>query len=316
MLEPTYRQALSHAWKLAWHHKITWIVGLLSVFLGQLGLSNFVGQLVSELFSNSSWWPASWGIIIINTKEQLFWFLWTAVLVAALAVFVLVAAVCAQGALLVMAVHWYRTHLVMPLSHAWREGVKHFWGILAINFLEKIFLSVILATVLFSVNLFPASTAGLLGQILLVAIGIFLALVVSVVAILALGYTVIDRVPAVMAVGRGYALFKHHLLVSLELSALLLACNAIVVAVVSFALLMALVPSALVTVFAGVTGYVQLLAVAVTLYLFVVVLSLCLVGAAYNTFTTAAWMFVFMKMHHEGLTSRIMHHAAHLFRRR
>lgn len=316
MLEPTYRQALSHAWKLAWHHKITWIVGLLSVFLGQLGLSNFVGQLISELFTNSRWWPASWGVVTIATKEQFFWFLWVVVLAVAVAMFVLVAAVCAQGALLVMAVHWYRTHTMVSLSRAWREGVKHFWGILAINFLEKICLSAVLAIVLFSVNLFPASAAGLFGQILLVSAGVFLALIVSVVSIFALGYTVIDRVPVVEAVDRGYALFKHHMLVSLELSALLFVCNAVVMAVVSFALLIALVPSALVSVLAGVTGYVQLFTVSVTLYLFVVVLFLCLIGAVYNTFTTAAWMFLFMKMHHEGLASRILHHAAHLFGRR
>lgn len=254
------------------------------------------------------------GVILISTNEQWFWFIWALIIVAAAALFILVAAVCAQGALFVIAIRWYRTHLVPSLSSAWHEGAKHFWGVLAINFLEKVTLSALLATVLLSLSLFsPGTTAGLFGQILVVAAGIFLALIISTVTIYALGFTVVDEVPVVEAVWRGYSLFKHHVLVSLELSALLLLCNAVVIAVVSFALILALIPTSLFTLAVGFTGYTSLLVVSVTLYLFVVCFLLGVIGAAYNTFTTASWVYLFMKMHHEGLVSRLLHHTGKLF---
>lgn len=307
MLEPTYRQALSHAWKLTWHHKMVWIVGLLSVFLGQMGLSNFFGQLFAKFLTDEKWWPSSWGVMRIVTGEQLFWFSWTVLLVFGLLMFFLVAAVCAQGALLTMAIHWYHYHTVPSVTTAWRHGVKHFWGILAINFLEKLSLSAVLAAVLMSLNLFSSSTAGFFGQIVVVAAGLFLALVISATSIYALGYTVIDSVPVVEAVGRGYALFRRHLMVSLELSAVLILCNALVFAVISFIGILALLPSFLLMLFAGFTGYVKLLTVSMVLYLFLMVFMSMLVGAAFNVFTVSAWMYLFLKMHKEGLASRVLH---------
>jgi hypothetical protein len=32
MHEPTYRQALTHAWHLVWHNKILWAFGIILVF--------------------------------------------------------------------------------------------------------------------------------------------------------------------------------------------------------------------------------------------------------------------------------------------
>jgi len=45
MQEPTYRDALSHAWHTVWHHKILWIFGLLSLFVGQFGANDFIGKI-------------------------------------------------------------------------------------------------------------------------------------------------------------------------------------------------------------------------------------------------------------------------------
>jgi hypothetical protein len=54
MKEPTYRQTLAQAWNLVWHHKVLWILGLLSVFLGQLGFSDMFGRVWSFFDSSLS----------------------------------------------------------------------------------------------------------------------------------------------------------------------------------------------------------------------------------------------------------------------
>jgi hypothetical protein len=312
MLDPTYRQALSHAWKLTWHHKIIWIAGMLSIFLGQLGLTNFVGELTGKLFTDNSWWPSSWGVVKLISNEQLFWFTWTMFIIVGAALFIVVTAACAQGALIMMALHWYRSHMVPTLSSAWRAGSRHVGPILLINLLEKLCLSAVLAAVLSTTQLFDNSTAALFWQIVCVSLGVLLALIISSVAIYSLGYVVLDNAPVVEAVARGWRLLSRHLLVSFELAVVLLACNALVLSAISFAAILAFVPSFIVSVTAAATGYAKLLTVAMVVYMFFATLFAILIGAAFNAFTTSAWMYLFMKMHGEGLTSRLSHFAQRL----
>lgn len=315
MLEPTYRQALSHAWKLTWHHKIIWIAGMLSVFLGQMGITNFVGELLGKLFTDSSWWPTSWGVIRLISSDQLFWFTWTLFLIVGALLFIVVTAACAQGALIIMALHWYRSHTVPTLSSAWRAGARHVGGILAINILEKFCLSTVLAVVLSVTQVFGTSTAALFWQIITVSLGMLAALIISTVATYSLGYIVLDNATVIEAVGRGFNLLSRHLLVSFELAVILLACNALVLSAVSFAAILAFVPSFFVSIAAGATGYATLLTVAMVVYLFFAILFAVVIGAAFNSFTTSAWMYLFMKMHEGGLASRLGHWFSRFVRR-
>jgi hypothetical protein len=307
MHEPTYREALGHAWKLTWHHKSLWVLGLLSVFLGQFGLSNFLGQLISKVFfADASWWPASWGAIHIVSPDQFLWFSWLSFIVAALAMFVLAASVCAQGALISTAVHYFNVHMVLSIHNAWRQGVKHFWRILGINVLEKLLLSLILWVIIESLGVVGSiSIMGFFLQVLVIAVGIFLALAISTVAIFTLGYCMVDNQGLIDALSQGWHLFRRHVLVSLELSIMLLLCNALVFAALWFGSFLVLIPSFFLSLAAGFTGYLTLLSISVAAYVFLFVLVVALLGAVFNAFTTSAWMYLFMHMYHEGLGSRL-----------
>lgn len=318
MLEPSYRQAINHAWKLVWHHRILWIFGLLSVFIGQFGLNNFTGEFISKLMSDSNWWPASWGVFHIQSWEQVFWFVWAAFIFLSLAALILIAAVSAQGALIDSAQQYYRTHTLPNLTKAWHKGVRHFWRLLALNIFEKVIMAVLLAIVLALVNMFSGtSTLAFFGAVITVGIGFFLALGVSTVITYALGYIVAeDELYLSRALARSWRLFSRHLLVSLELSIILLLLNLLVVVVISLGSFAVLIPSFFISIGAGVTGYTQLLVVSVGLYLCLFVAFVALVGAIFNAFTTSAWMYLFMKMHHEGMASRVLHHARQLLLRK
>jgi hypothetical protein len=39
------------------------------------------------------------------------------------------------------------------------------------------------------------------------------------------------------------------------------------------------------------------------------------VAGVFNAFVTCAWVYLFMKMHHEGVVSRVIHFLKNLFRR-
>ncbi|MSU75049.1 MAG: hypothetical protein EXS55_00835 [Candidatus Magasanikbacteria bacterium] len=317
MQEPTYREALGHAWKLTWHHKSMWVLGLLSIFLGQFGLSNFLGQLISKIFfEDNSWWPASWGAIHIVSPDQFLWFGWISFIVAALILFIVAASVCAEGALIATAVHYFNVHTVLSIHNAWRQGVKHFWRILGINVLEKLLLSIILWAIIELMAVVGGiSIMGFFLQVLVIAAGVFLALAISTVAIFTLGYCIVDNQGLIDALAEGWHLFRRHVLVSLELSIMLLLCNALVFAALWFGSFLVLIPSFFLSVAAGFTGYLTILAISVAAYVFLFVLVIAFLGAIFNAFTTSAWMYLFMHMYHEGLASRVAHWAGKILKR-
>ena len=317
MHEPTYRPAIVHAWKLVWHHKTTWILGLLTVLLGQFGLSDFIGQLIAKFVSSdASWWPASWGAIHIATPEQFFWFGWALFILVAIGFFVVAATVCAQGALIATAIHWYNVHTILPLRKAWRQGVKHFWRILAINVLEKLLLAVVLALVVELSSFFTlSSNAGLAALALIMGVGLFVAMAISVIAVYALGYVMVEDRPVIEGVGLGWTLFHNHLMVSFELSALVVLGNLILLAAAYVGALIVLIPSFIISLVAGFSGLAGLFSVATVVYLFLVVVVVAVVAAVYTAFTTSAWIYLFMKMYHEGVKSRLFHWVRTVFQR-
>jgi hypothetical protein len=308
--------AIGKAWNLVWEHKILWVFGLLSIFLGQFGLSNFLGQIIGKEFFGDSIWPTSWGAINVSTPEEIFWFVWTLLIILGLFLVIVVAAVCAQGALVATAVHWYHKKKILPAGDAWRQGVKHFWSVLTINILEKLCLSFLLSLVFFGIKFFTStSLVGLFGLIVYVAVALFLALVISTVSIYALGYTVVDNLTVPQAVHRAWQLFSAHLLVSLELSIMLVLLNAMAVLALSLFSFLVLVPSFFISILAGFSGLVNLLYVAVFLYLILFLIFAALVGAVFNAFTISAWMYLFSHMHKHGLRSTLVYWWSAIFKR-
>ena len=307
MHEPTYRQAFKEAWCLTWHNKLLWILGLLSVLVGQLGINNFIGQLT---VSNSPALQLILGIVrsvAHGTYSVTVWSVWLLVIVVVLGAALVLVTVAAQGALIGAVTAWYR-HKKLDITAAWHKGVRHFWRLLLLNVVEKI----VLAGLFFSIAYIGAGlnldgyTSDMALFILSLAAALFVAFVVTTVSVYAAGYIVEEELPWLQALARAWQLFHDHLLVSLELSLLLLLSALGIVLLVLMVSVWVLVPSVLFTVAAGFTGILALIGVGVVVTNIVFILFVVFVGAIYNTFVTSAWMYLFMKMHHEGVGSRIL----------
>lgn len=320
MFEPSYRQALTHAWQLVWRHKILWVFGLISVLAGQFGLNNFVGQLAFFFQGGTidlGFWSSLgyWFLDATSTTHGLVMFLWLSCIAVSLVALLAVAAVSAEGALIAVAAGWYRTRTVMSLSHAWHRGVKHFWRLLALTIFQKsILVTLVLWIVLFMNFYLAADGIGLLATALMIACVFFLALVVSSVGVYAAGYVVIDELSLYDSIASAWRLFRRHVLVSLELSCILVFLNIVVVLLLSLLSFAVLVPSFFLTIIGGLTGYTALISAAAILYLVLFVVFAATVGAAFNAYTTSAWMYLFLKMHHEGMYSRLVRGIKKLFR--
>lgn len=319
MSEPIYRQTFSQAWKLVWHHKILWIFGLLAVLLGQFGLDNFVGQLALLGSGHALLVPHIQGFSLAPffTRASVLWSVWLLIIVSGVLILSILMTVAAQGALIAAAGNWFKIKRSPNISKAWHTGVAHFWRLLLVTIIKRLLflaLLLILYWVAMSVPA-PASAAYQTMLILIFAIGTFCALIISATCIYASGYIVIEREKTFAAFRHGWDLLWRHFLASLEISIIFLLIDVGLIALITMGAVWFFVPSFILTLVAGFTGWAGLVSVGITLSMAFLLISVALLGAVYNAFVITAWTYAFMKMHREGINARLLHWLGLLFKK-
>ncbi len=315
MLEPTYRQALVHAWHLVWHNKILWIFGLLSVLIGPFGINSFIGNLAVALNHPAARENYSQILKVLMEVKGAPWLAWILVLGLALVVLVVFLAVASQGALIAAVAESLKKKPVPNLEKAWHKGVKHFWRLLFLNMLKRTALGVLLLAVAVGFALAPETKVGFVWTVIILSGGLLLGLATVAVGIYSAGYIVEEQRGLWRSILKGGKLFTNHLLVSLELSILLVLCDAIVIAGLVVASTLALVPSFVLSIIAGITSATALITIGIIFSSVLFIILTAFIGGIYNAFTTSAWIYLFMKMHHEGVVSRLLHYAKKIVRR-
>ena len=322
MKDPTYRQTLGHAWEAVWHNKILWILGLLSVFLGQLGFSDIFGKVWSVL-DNSS--VAGENISILSIFHvsipigvwNILGIVWLAIICISIAVMVVFLAVTSQGALISYAADWFKTRKHKEIDKSWHNSVKHFWNILLINLVRQAILFGLLVGFVFVARYFFNSESWVQGFIfaLLAVLALVVSLFLSVFSVYTLCYVVLDGKGLVKSLQKAWTLLHNHFLVSLEVGVVLMLLNLLVVAVIIGGSFFVFLPTAFIWIAAGISNSVSLAVLGLIFGIFLVLLFIVLVAGLFNAFTTSAWVFLFIKMHKEGISSRLIHYARHMFSR-
>ncbi len=322
MKEPTYRQTLVHAWGAVWHNKILWILGLLSVFLGQLGFSNIFGKVwsmldASDLATENIHLLSSFNVSIPVDVPNILGIVWLAIICISIAVLVVFLATTSQGALISYAADWFKTRKHKELDKSWHNGVKHFWVILLVNVVRQSILFGLLPVFIFIAGRFFASQSwlqGLLFAIVLVLL-MLVSLFLSVFSIYVLCYVLLDGKGLARSLKKAWSLLSGHVLVSLEVGAVLVALNLLLVAVIIGGSFFAFLPSAFIWVAAGITNSMSLAVVGLIFGVFLGLLFIVLAAGLFNAYTTSAWVFLFIKMHKEGISSRMIHWVKYMFGR-
>lgn len=320
MKEPTYRQTLGYAWEAVWHNKILWILGLLSVFLGQLGFSDIFGKVWSVLDASSL---AGENISILSIFHvnisvgvwNILGIVWLAIICIAIAVMVVFLAVTSQGALISYAADWFKTRKHKEIDKSWHNSVKHFWNILLINLVRQTILFGLLVGFVFVAKYFFSSQSWLQGLLFALAsvIALFASLFLSVFSVYTLCYVVLDGKGLAKSIKKAWALLSNHFLVSLEVGVILMILNLLLVAVIIGGSFFAFLPTAFIWIAAGISNSVSLAVLGLIFGIFLVLLFIVLVAGLFNAFTTSAWVFLFIKMHKEGISSRLVHYVKHMF---
>ncbi len=322
MHEPTFRQALSSSWQLVAQKKSLWIFGLLSALIGQMGLSDFVGMLYKT--TNEGFRPYHFSLILDFFKvwnwhqvSIILLTLWLLGIILLLVIMIIFIAVCARGAIIAYAIHWYKKDSILSLSDAWNKGVQRFLPMLVVSIVGR-GLQIIIIWLFSIVALKLVQNNNLSGSLLIIffaSVGLFFALVIESISIFSSGYLMFENKNLIKAVKKGWYLFLDHLMVSLELGIILMLCSAIFLGIVIYGSFVAFLPSLLMWIVAGFTGVKFLIVLGIYSGVFLYA-SLVLVAAGiFNAFVTCSWIYLFMKMHHEGVVSRVIHFFQYLFRK-
>lgn len=305
MHEPTYRKALGEAWRLVVHHPVLWVLGILAIFTGQFGVSNFVGQLVSLQDVGTGYWQLT-GYSVQSWQGGV-GLVWLAFLVLGVVIALVLMSVAAQGALITSTAEWYHTRETPDFAGAWHRGVKHFWRLLLVSVLRKAALLCILIVVGFWGERMLAvwNLGGAVASATIMTFGLLAGLTVAAVAMYTAGYVVTEERTLGQSLVRAWRMFHHHIVVSFEVSLLLLVISIALIISVLFVSALTLVPSFIGMLAAGITGAGGFIGIGLFVSLLLFVMLVVFVGGFFNAYSSSVWMYLFMKMHNEGMQSHI-----------
>lgn len=307
---------------MVWHNTSLWLLGLLSaLFAGSFGLSNFLAQLTATMSTGGQ---AGWLLFFnfpslgVSKISAVLWLIWLTGVMLALAFAVIYVSVTAKTSLLIATADYYIKKAMPKLGKIWNEGLKYFWNILAIEALRKIILCLIVVIFgcIWIVFPFSDSIANMIIDITALALAVLVGWTVSALSVYTAGYTVIDNKSFGASFRRAWGLFHNHLLVSFEISALLTILDLLLIVVFLVIVYFAFIPSLFIWIIAGAFSSAAIALLGTVVGFIILILIFAILGAIYNTFYTSVWMYLFMKMHHEGVLSRGFHHLGRLIKGR
>ncbi len=320
MHEPTYRQAISHSWKLAWHHKLIWIFGLFAAFLGQLGLLELLGSVSWHASrSAATLGLGNWAWLKMLCTGELHlslplagwvWLVWLLIMFLGFGIFLIFVSVSSQGALIHASAQWAKKDTLPDTDKSWHVGVQHFWPLFFINIFKKLFICALGLTVSWgAVNALIGNVTAwdLVLFLLLFVIAALVGMVLSFLVIYIAGYVVVEKYPLSWAIASAWKMFIKHWLVSVEVGAIILVLNVVVGIIALLGFFIFFLPT-LITWFIAILGASSALwIIGLVIGALLFVLFIIFLGSVFTVFTTSVWTYLFMKMHRVGIMSKIAH---------
>ena len=320
MHEPLYRQALDKSWHLLWEHKKIWIFGLFATFLGQLGLADLFAK-VSLVASNApvvSWWLTLPKVLLVGTPvagglvlslESVIWLISLILLLLGLGLLGIFLAVVSHGALIRISADYAKHKNLPSLSRAWQSGVEYFWPLFFLQVIKKIVLCLLACAVGYATLnvLLGLSVWSLILFLLVFILAAVVGMVVSFLTVYAAGYLVVENYPWRRAVAGAWKLFLGHWLVSVEVGLVVLILNLVAALIALASFLVFFLPTLISWLIAVLTLNSALWWAGLIVGIFFSVLFMMFLGTLLTIYTTAVWTYLFMKMHREGVVSRVLH---------
>lgn len=314
MREPHYTDALRHAWQLARKHTYLWVLGVFAALSGQFGLSSILSRSFSAaatpepyLFSLKHLQlslPAA-----LKSGEGITLLIWLLVTLFGIGIALLVVSVVSQASIVQASAAWFGRKKLPEPSDVWHDSVDNVWRLLGLIVIKSFLLAIV--PIVISLGAYVAFDGGLGSNILFIVLFLlatFVGMIITFLHMYAVGYIAIERQTLREAIVSSWKLFSRHWLVSFEVGVLLLLVGLLfsLVAIAGLPLLM--FPAIVMWYFALYFGSFFLYSLGILVGTLLFLSFLFLVGAVYTVLSTSAWTYLFVKMHKEGLLSRIAHY--------
>jgi len=313
-----YKDLITSAIKIVVHHKYLWFYGFFAVFLTN-------GILLQKIYSNNNTGFAQnfqklkgTGIFdfgIINNIIQLAktdpagLALRMAVLlvIVALGLFVAWLAFVSQGALIKSVSDIY-INKKSNFKTALKNGMNYFWPVFFFKIIEKTILLFLVATAgltMFYSVIYENNFLIKISAIFLFLLSIIFIALVMLITRYAMSYSVINGRRFIDAVSLGFSLLKNNILMSIEMSLVILLINVILSFFALVLVSAAVIPFVfLISIFykmAFLAGFTFIL-ITGALSLFIII---GLVGAVLFVFNDSLWTIFFMNLSKETFVSRL-----------
>lgn len=312
MKAETYTEALQHAWRLTWHHKRLWALGLLAAFVGSAGALEFVVKFYDTVFNDrTEVLSDSIKAAVTVDVTTLGWVLAAVMVLVTVVVFALFIAifVSAQGGL-VYAVEQAETQHTLNIAALFHHGRERLGRLFAFNFIKGILVVALLyLSGLMAQTLRTPEAAWwqdllfLLGSIVVIVAG----LAVSLLTIYAVCYVSLHNKPLKTAFLDAWALFVDHWLVSLEMAVILFVLGMVVSVLAVAGLLLLATPVFAALVASVVSGNAGIVLYGIGIGGLILLAWVLWLAALYTTFAMSAWTVLFIQMSRHGFSSRMLH---------
>ncbi|MCF6276923.1 MAG: hypothetical protein L3J07_03715 [Candidatus Magasanikbacteria bacterium] len=321
MKKPLYIQTIRESWEIVWEHKILWIFGLFATFLGQAGIGDLIHKILMLGFKNPIYLDTFFvpkgfvELFILTTGLPLSiskWFalIWLFVILAGLLFFFIFVAVISQGAIINSIAQKVRGKKVPDFGTAWHKGVNHSGRLFFINVLKKSLILLVTSFVTLSL-LIMYSSANIFtfsSFVVTLVLALISGMLISFLAIYAAGYVVVEEYSFVESIVAAWRLFTHHPLVSIEVGLIIMILNFAVMLLGFLAIFFFfLIPLAVFWFLSILTGVIALKMVGIIFGFVITLFIVMTLGSVFTAFATSVWTDLFMRMHKEGVKSKLVH---------
>lgn len=307
--QPLYREILRQAWKITWHQRLFWLLGLFSAFLVSGGAMEVLSRNLRWAF-NPGWlghryqWYGHWQLDWVGR----IWLIALCLLMLGLAFF-LVYMIVKSFISLISGANECKEDKHPDLAELWHKGQNKFWPVLAVAALFRVlvmFFSLLSVLPLWLAWAGKLNLFWLLAYPVLFFLGILASLICVFLMMFSTSFIILKNKKFWLSVAEAWKLFIRHWLICLELAVVLFVVDFVagVLAIVGVAIVA--LPMLLVIFFSWYIMLPPLGAVATFVGALLSLMVILLVAGVLGAFHTVTWVLAFKRMQEKTAVSRLV----------
>ena len=308
MHQPLYREILRQAWRLTWHQRLLWVLGLFSAVLVSGGAFDILARHISwSLHPDFGFMTVTWGGWHLGLAAGL-WLIALALLLAGLAAFVIFVMIRSFISL-ILGTGEYKVGEKLDLEKLWHAGHGHFWPVLSTIVLARVLIAILGGLTLLPLFLLILGKWSLFSSIIyppIFLIGIVSGVVVNFLMIFVSAFLVLEKYDWKKAAAAAWRLFLKHWLVSLEMALVMFVIYLLVGLFLAVGALIIMIPVVATVIFARFVMLPGLGDVAVFAGSLLAVCLVLLAAGFLGTFHVGSWVLLFQRMKQDTAVSKLV----------